>query len=180
MGDRCRLGCLLPFKLFTLKGVIILQDLSNSHDAQLEIRFRIRSTQHEAAPYFNSVATSCQFSCKEIEASFRYLCPEDAYTAVDVAFSYSVLHVMFVKDLQKRWDRQAQAFNNVFRQSDRVEKIANMIQRLVRLFSPTASTMNLISVPDANGQLCFWRYRKNTGIKVTKFLFFLLHRSKVI
>ena len=57
---------------------------------------------------------------------------------------------MFVKDLQKRWDRQAQAFNNVFRQSDRVEKIANMIQRLVRLFSNTASTLTLISVPDVN------------------------------
>lgn len=35
-----------------------------------------------------------------------------------------------VKDLRKRWDRQSQAFVNVFRQADRVEKISNMIQRL--------------------------------------------------
>jgi hypothetical protein len=37
----------------------------------------------------------------------------------------------FVKDFRKRWDRQAQAFSNIFRQPQRVEKIASMIQRLV-------------------------------------------------
>ncbi|CAN7023949.1 unnamed protein product [Brassica rapa subsp. trilocularis] len=35
-----------------------------------------------------------------------------------------------VKDLRKRWDRQSQAFYNVFRQADRVEKLAVIIQRL--------------------------------------------------
>ncbi|KAG0610049.1 hypothetical protein M758_7G035000 [Ceratodon purpureus] len=44
-------------------------------------------------------------------------------------FREAGVEVVF-KDLRKRWDRQSQAFNNVFRQADRVEKIANMIQRL--------------------------------------------------
>ncbi|KAL1215461.1 Protein ACTIVITY OF BC1 COMPLEX KINASE 8 [Cardamine amara subsp. amara] len=35
-----------------------------------------------------------------------------------------------VKDLRKRWDRQSQAFYNLFRQADRVEKLAVVIQRL--------------------------------------------------
>ncbi|CAH2043435.1 unnamed protein product [Thlaspi arvense] len=35
-----------------------------------------------------------------------------------------------VKDLRKRWDRQSQAFYNLFRQADRVEKLAVIIQRL--------------------------------------------------
>ncbi|KAL2652860.1 hypothetical protein R1flu_020988 [Riccia fluitans] len=35
-----------------------------------------------------------------------------------------------IKDFKKRWDRQAQAFANLFRQADRVEKIADVIQRL--------------------------------------------------
>ncbi|BBM99379.1 aarF domain-containing kinase [Marchantia polymorpha subsp. ruderalis] len=35
-----------------------------------------------------------------------------------------------LKDFRKRWDRQARAFANVFRQADRVEKIADVIQRL--------------------------------------------------
>uniref|UniRef100_A0A1J3J7J7 ABC1 atypical kinase-like domain-containing protein n=1 Tax=Noccaea caerulescens TaxID=107243 RepID=A0A1J3J7J7_NOCCA len=35
-----------------------------------------------------------------------------------------------VKDLRKRWDRQSQAFYNLFRQADRVEKLAAIIQRL--------------------------------------------------
>ncbi|CAM6093474.1 unnamed protein product [Calypogeia fissa] len=37
---------------------------------------------------------------------------------------------VLVKDIRKRWDRQARAFANLFRQSDRVEKIADVIQRL--------------------------------------------------
>ncbi|CAN8264303.1 unnamed protein product [Cochlearia groenlandica] len=37
---------------------------------------------------------------------------------------------VFVKDLRKRWERQSQAFYNLFRQADRVEKLAVVIQRL--------------------------------------------------
>ncbi|KAL0300086.1 UNVERIFIED_CONTAM: protein ACTIVITY OF BC1 COMPLEX kinase, chloroplastic [Sesamum calycinum] len=35
-----------------------------------------------------------------------------------------------VEDFRKRWDRQSQAFYNLFRQADRVEKLAQTIQRL--------------------------------------------------
>lgn len=35
-----------------------------------------------------------------------------------------------VKDLKKRWERQSRAFYNLFRQADRVEKLADIIQRL--------------------------------------------------
>ncbi|XP_057420678.1 protein ACTIVITY OF BC1 COMPLEX KINASE 8, chloroplastic-like [Lotus japonicus] len=35
-----------------------------------------------------------------------------------------------LKDFRKRWDRQSQAFYNLFRQADRVEKLANIIERL--------------------------------------------------
>lgn len=35
-----------------------------------------------------------------------------------------------VKDLKKRWERQSRAFYNIFRQGDRVEKLAEVIQRL--------------------------------------------------
>ncbi|KAK2384707.1 protein ACTIVITY OF BC1 COMPLEX KINASE 8, chloroplastic [Trifolium repens] len=37
---------------------------------------------------------------------------------------------VFIKDIKKRWDRQSQAFYNLFRQADRVEKLANVIERL--------------------------------------------------
>ncbi|KAM7261918.1 hypothetical protein ACFE04_020995 [Oxalis oulophora] len=37
---------------------------------------------------------------------------------------------LFVKDFRKRWDRQASAFRNLLRQADRVEKLAETIQRL--------------------------------------------------
>lgn len=37
---------------------------------------------------------------------------------------------VILKDLRKRWDRQSQAFANVFKQADRVEKISSIIQRL--------------------------------------------------
>ncbi|KAJ0975198.1 hypothetical protein J5N97_017163 [Dioscorea zingiberensis] len=37
---------------------------------------------------------------------------------------------VFVKDLRKRWERQSRAFYNLFRQADRVEKLAETIQRL--------------------------------------------------
>ncbi|KAL2339447.1 hypothetical protein Fmac_007387 [Flemingia macrophylla] len=35
-----------------------------------------------------------------------------------------------LKDFRKRWDRQSQAFYNLFRQADRVDKLADVIQRL--------------------------------------------------
>ncbi|XP_023543831.1 protein ACTIVITY OF BC1 COMPLEX KINASE 8, chloroplastic-like isoform X1 [Cucurbita pepo subsp. pepo] len=35
-----------------------------------------------------------------------------------------------LKDFRKRWDRQARAFYNLFRQAERVEKLAEIIQRL--------------------------------------------------
>ncbi|OIW17866.1 hypothetical protein TanjilG_14112 [Lupinus angustifolius] len=35
-----------------------------------------------------------------------------------------------VEDVRKRWDRQSQAFYNLFRQADRIEKLAEVIQRL--------------------------------------------------
>ncbi|EOX92249.1 ABC2 isoform 2 [Theobroma cacao] len=35
-----------------------------------------------------------------------------------------------LKDFRKRWDRQSRAFYNLFRQADRVEKLAETIQRL--------------------------------------------------
>ncbi|KAJ8765486.1 hypothetical protein K2173_014608 [Erythroxylum novogranatense] len=37
---------------------------------------------------------------------------------------------VLLKDLQKRWNRQSRAFYNLFRQGDRVEKLAETIQRL--------------------------------------------------
>ncbi|KAJ7945340.1 Protein kinase [Quillaja saponaria] len=37
---------------------------------------------------------------------------------------------VILKDLRKRWDRQSQAFYNLFRQADRVEKLAEIIIRL--------------------------------------------------
>ncbi|KAI3747423.1 hypothetical protein L6452_09880 [Arctium lappa] len=35
-----------------------------------------------------------------------------------------------IKDFKKRWERQSQAFYNLFRQADRVEKLAEVIERL--------------------------------------------------
>ncbi|CAM8883910.1 unnamed protein product [Rhodiola kirilowii] len=37
---------------------------------------------------------------------------------------------VIVKDLRNRWDRQSRAFYNLFRQADRMEKLAEVIQRL--------------------------------------------------
>lgn len=37
---------------------------------------------------------------------------------------------VLITDFQKRWDRQSRAFSNLFRQADRVEKLAEVIQRL--------------------------------------------------
>lgn len=35
-----------------------------------------------------------------------------------------------IKDFKNRWERQSQAFYNLFRQADRVEKLAQVIERL--------------------------------------------------
>ncbi|EPS65160.1 hypothetical protein M569_09620, partial [Genlisea aurea] len=35
-----------------------------------------------------------------------------------------------LNDFKKRWDRQSRAFYNLFRQADRIEKLAEIIQRL--------------------------------------------------
>ncbi|KAJ6929394.1 hypothetical protein NC652_013317 [Populus alba x Populus x berolinensis] len=37
---------------------------------------------------------------------------------------------VLLKDFRKRWDRQSRAFHNLFRQADRVQKLAETIQRL--------------------------------------------------
>lgn len=37
---------------------------------------------------------------------------------------------VLVKDFRQRWERQARAFSNLFRQADRVEKLAEVIERL--------------------------------------------------
>ncbi|XP_074570072.1 protein ACTIVITY OF BC1 COMPLEX KINASE 8, chloroplastic-like [Curcuma longa] len=37
---------------------------------------------------------------------------------------------VIVKDIRKRWDRQSSAFSNLFRQADRVEKLAQIIEKL--------------------------------------------------
>lgn len=44
-------------------------------------------------------------------------------------FREAGVEVIF-KDFRKRWDRQAQSFYNLFRQADRVERLAQIIQRL--------------------------------------------------
>uniref|UniRef100_A0A6N2LK42 ABC1 atypical kinase-like domain-containing protein n=1 Tax=Salix viminalis TaxID=40686 RepID=A0A6N2LK42_SALVM len=43
-----------------------------------------------------------------------------------------------LKDFRKRWDRQSRAFYNLFRQADRVQKLADTIQRLVGFTINTA------------------------------------------
>lgn len=38
---------------------------------------------------------------------------------------------LICQDAKKRWERQSRAFYNLFRQPDRVEKLAEIIERLV-------------------------------------------------
>ncbi|QCD84749.1 hypothetical protein DEO72_LG2g5105 [Vigna unguiculata] len=45
-------------------------------------------------------------------------------------FREAGVEVILKADLRKKWDRQSQAFYNLFRQADRVEKLAEIIQRL--------------------------------------------------
>nr|KYP67577.1 Uncharacterized protein sll1770 family [Cajanus cajan] len=42
----------------------------------------------------------------------------------------SHIFLLNVQDFRKRWDRQSQAFYNLFRQAERVEKLAEIIQKL--------------------------------------------------
>ncbi|KAG5136612.1 hypothetical protein JHK82_021343 [Glycine max] len=52
-------------------------------------------------------------------------------------FREAGVEVILKADLRKRWDRQSQAFYNLFRQADRVEKLAEIIERLVyHIFPP--------------------------------------------
>lgn len=47
-------------------------------------------------------------------------------------YNFVILMILlYIQDIKKRWDRQSQAFYNLFRQADRVEKLANVIERLV-------------------------------------------------
>ncbi|KAL0381578.1 UNVERIFIED_CONTAM: protein ACTIVITY OF BC1 COMPLEX kinase, chloroplastic [Sesamum angustifolium] len=53
--------------------------------------------------------------------------------AADQPFRFPATFTFVVRafsDFRKRWDRQSQAFYNLFRQADRVEKLAQTIQRL--------------------------------------------------
>ncbi|KAL5192451.1 Protein ACTIVITY OF BC1 COMPLEX KINASE 8, chloroplastic [Glycine soja] len=45
-------------------------------------------------------------------------------------FREAGVEVVLKVDFRKRWDRQSQAFYNLIRQADRVDKLANIIQRL--------------------------------------------------
>ncbi|CAA2993229.1 uncharacterized aarF domain-containing kinase At1g79600, chloroplastic [Olea europaea subsp. europaea] len=71
-----------------------------------------------------------------------------------------------VKDFRKRWDRQSRAFYNLFRQADRVEKLAEVIQRLQgelklrvrtleseRAFQRVAAVQNTVGSAVAAGSL---------------------------
>ncbi|KAK4411617.1 protein ACTIVITY OF BC1 COMPLEX kinase, chloroplastic [Sesamum angolense] len=74
---------------------------------------------------------------------------------------------VIIKDFRKRWDRQSQAFYNLFRQADRVEKLAQTIQRLEqgdlklrvraleseRAFQRVAAVQNTIGSAVAAGSL---------------------------
>ncbi|RWW76707.1 hypothetical protein BHE74_00015180 [Ensete ventricosum] len=46
------------------------------------------------------------------------------------AFTMELISCSITQDIKKRWERQSSAFYNLFRQADRVEKLAQMIQRL--------------------------------------------------
>ncbi|KAK6150483.1 hypothetical protein DH2020_015415 [Rehmannia glutinosa] len=72
-----------------------------------------------------------------------------------------------VEDFRKRWDRQSQAVFNLFRQADRVEKLAEIIQRLEqgdlklrvrtleseRAFQRVATVQNMVGSAVAAGSL---------------------------
>lgn len=51
--------------------------------------------------------------------------------------TYFTIYVSMVQDFRKRWDRQSRAFYNLFRQADRVERLSEIIQRLVVISFPS-------------------------------------------
>lgn len=69
------------------------------------------------------------WSCFEGKFLQRLIFLLDCYASNGVL----TLYVIIVQDFRKRWDRQSRAFYNLFRQADRVEKLAEIIQRLVEL-----------------------------------------------
>lgn len=74
---------------------------------------------------------------------------------------------VILKDLRKRWDRQSRAFSNLFRQADRVEKLADFTQQLEqgnlklrvrtleseRAFQRVAAVQNMVGSAVAAGSL---------------------------
>ncbi|KAH7292759.1 hypothetical protein KP509_29G083900 [Ceratopteris richardii] len=48
----------------------------------------------------------------------------------EFGYDFILRGLLCLQDFQKRWNRQAQAFSNLFRQADRVEKLANILQRI--------------------------------------------------
>ncbi|KAK1277561.1 hypothetical protein QJS04_geneDACA020189 [Acorus gramineus] len=48
----------------------------------------------------------------------------------EVLVKASIFKYLMFQDFKKRWERQSRAFQNLFRQADRVEKLAEIIQRL--------------------------------------------------
>ncbi|XP_014630381.1 protein ACTIVITY OF BC1 COMPLEX KINASE 8, chloroplastic-like isoform X2 [Glycine soja] len=67
-----------------------------------------------------------------------------------------------LKDFRKRWDRQSQAFYNLIRQADRVDKLANIIQRLeqgdlklrVRTLESERAFQRVAAVQKTIGNVC--------------------------
>lgn len=77
-----------------------------------------------------------------MKASFLILL---LYFIIILAFILFANYHLVVQDLRKRWQRQASAFNNLFRQADRVEKLAEVIQRLVTNLQNFSSPKNFHS-----------------------------------
>lgn len=84
--------------------------------------------------------------------------------------SHVILHV---QDFRKRWDRQSQAFYNLFRQADRVEKLADIIQRLVCIgFSLTSFELFILFASFVCLEFMIFQ--------ITSCLSSFFHRNKVI
>ncbi|KAL0294283.1 UNVERIFIED_CONTAM: protein ACTIVITY OF BC1 COMPLEX kinase, chloroplastic [Sesamum calycinum] len=97
----------------------------------------------------------------------------------------------------KRWDRQSQAFYNLFRQADRVEKLAQTIQRLEqgdlklrvgaleseRAFQRVAAVQNTIGSEfkksDVRTEDFCWLYTEDLFDLITLFVFPLIIWSRV-
>jgi hypothetical protein len=82
-----------------------------------------------------------------------------------------VLLIFIIRqDAKKRWERQSRAFYNLFRQPDRVEKLAQIIERLVS--TAFLTLLRGVFVLFAHGLS-----RKECVIELNGLLFY---RSKVI